>query len=53
MISGLEQSFKIVEERAIAVVKLLIAGKTVEQIANELKISQEKVAEIKKLFESD
>ncbi|WP_199426666.1 hypothetical protein [Thermaerobacillus caldiproteolyticus] len=53
MISGLEQSFKKVEERTIAVLKLLIARKAVEQIADELNIPIEKVAWIKKLFESE
>jgi predicted transposase YdaD len=53
MISGLEQSLKRVEENTIAVLKLLIAGKTVEQIAKELKIPPEKVTKVKEKFESD
>jgi DNA-binding NarL/FixJ family response regulator len=53
VISGLEQALKRIEDNTIAVLKLLITGKTVEQIADELTISQEKVAEIKKKFEAD
>jgi DNA-binding NarL/FixJ family response regulator len=52
LISGLERYLNRVEEDTIAVLKLLVAGKTVEQISNELKIPLKKVAEIKEKFES-
>jgi hypothetical protein len=53
MISGLERYLNRVEDDTIAVLKLLVAGKTVEQISNELKIPLKKVAEIKEKFESN
>lgn len=53
MISGLERYLNRVEDNTIAVLKLLVAGKTVEQISNELKIPLKKVAEIKEKFESN
>jgi hypothetical protein len=52
MISGLERYLNRVEDDTITVLKLLVAGKTVEQISNELKIPLKKVAEIKEKFES-
>jgi hypothetical protein len=47
VISGLEQALKRIEDNTIAVLKLLVAGKTVEQISNYPAIlsSQEFVTE--------
>ncbi|WP_445613784.1 hypothetical protein [Geobacillus sp. YF-1] len=52
MISGLEQSYKKNTENALAVVKLLLEGKTVEEISEKLHLPPKKVIEIKEMFES-
>jgi predicted transposase YdaD len=52
MISGLEQSYRKNTENAVAVVKLLLEGKTVKEISEKLNLPQEKVTEIKEIFES-
>lgn len=53
MISWLERSLKKNEEDTIKVVKLLLEGKTIEQISDQLGISVSKVIRIKNMFESD
>jgi hypothetical protein len=53
MISWLERSLKKNEEDTIKVVKLLLAGKTIEQISDQLEIPVSKVIRIKNMFESD
>jgi hypothetical protein len=53
MISWLERSLKKNEEDTIKAVKLLLAGKTIEQISDQLGIPVSKVIRIKNMFESD
>lgn len=53
MISGIEQSLIKVRNTAINIIKLHLAGKSVNEISSDLKISQEEVLEILVKFESN
>lgn len=52
MIYGLERAFEKAENDAIAVAKLLIAGKNVEEISKAINLSLQEVLQIKEKFES-
>jgi len=52
MIYGLERALEKAENDAIAVVKLLIAGKTIDEIATAINLSLQEVLYIKEKFES-
>jgi DNA-binding NarL/FixJ family response regulator len=45
--------FQKIEENTITIVKLLMAGKTIKEISEELKISPKKVEKIEEKFESN
>lgn len=53
MISGIGQSLIKVQNTTINVIKLHLAGKSVNEISSDLKISQEEVLEILEKFESN
>lgn len=53
MISGIEQSLKNVQNTTINVIKFHLAGKSVNEISSDLKISQEEVLEILEKFEAN
>ena len=51
MISGLERNLIKARDNTVIVVKLLLKGESVEDIAKKLNISENEVNEIKKVFE--
>lgn len=53
IISGLEQSLIKIKDDTIAVIRMLLAGKSVKEIATTLELPLKEIEEIKEKFESN